>query len=148
MSKMSSRVKRCLRDIEVTCESRGHTKARDHPENKEVNLGITKVIGVSGFIRGLSGSIKRQGGKILRRSETNRTEGFQRSARGHREHPKSGQAEVSIHPETRTMPLEPFWEKPRDPDPQGSGFQVGLGEPQHLWRGVAGLGFLQGGVGA
>lgn len=52
---MSSRVKRCLRDIEVTCESRGHTKARDHPENKEVSLEITKVIGVSGFIRGLSG---------------------------------------------------------------------------------------------
>ena len=75
----------------------------------------------------------------------------QRAPRGHPEVPESiqgqrGQAEVGILPETRTMPLEPFWEKPRNPDPQGSGFQVGLGE--QIWRGVAGCGFLQGGVGA
>lgn len=75
----------------------------------------------------------------------------QRAPRGQSEVTESiqsqrGQAEVSIHPGIRTMPLEPFWEKLRDPVPQGSAFQVVLGE--HLWRGVAALGFLQGGVGA
>ena len=44
--------------------SRGHRKVRDHPENEEVSLGITEVIGVSVFIRGLLGSIKRKGGEI------------------------------------------------------------------------------------
>lgn len=64
MSKKSSRVKRYLRDIEVTCGSRGHRKVRDHLEHKEISLGITEVIRVSGFIRGLLGSIKRKGGEI------------------------------------------------------------------------------------
>lgn len=49
------------------------------------------------------------------------------------------QAEVCCHPETRTMPLGPFWKQPRDGDLQGSGCG---------WesRGVPGHGLLQGGT--
>ena len=77
----------------------------------------------------------------------------QRAPRGQSEVTESiqgqrSQAEVSIHPETRAMPLEPFWEQPRDRDPQGSGFQEGVGDPRPLQWGVVGSGFLPGGVGA
>lgn len=39
-------VKRCLGDTAVTCGSRDYSKVRDHPENREVSLGIKAIHGL------------------------------------------------------------------------------------------------------
>lgn len=118
-----------IQGSEIT-QKTGHLGTQGHPWG-------TEIIGVSGLIRGPWGfNQETRRGDTMDFKDQRGTE--QRAPRGWAEVTKSiqgqrSQVEVCSHPGTRTVPLRPFWEQPRNSDPQGSGCHDICGR---VWLGV------------